>query len=110
MSHAGGAWAAVLDLLGADLDAVEQQLADPAAAVSAADLRPLVQPWVPPSVPGPLPASLRARAELTLARQRRVSEQLIGALSATGRQQALTASLGRTFAAPSAPVYLDVTA
>ncbi len=61
-------------------------------------------------VAGPLPAPLRARAETVLVRQRHVAEQLAAALSATGRQRALTHSLGRTFVPPSGPVYLDVTA
>lgn len=98
------AWAAALDELELTLDETERLLRGdaPEPGTTAA-------PWAPPPLEGPMPVDLRTRALELHHRQQRLLLATAEATAALRRQAELTARMTPT-RAPSAPVYLDVTA
>ena len=99
-------WAAELDRLEADLDAVEALLAD---NVEAATTSTSLSPWTPPDL-GPLPRSLVPRAEAVLERQAVLRTAVGSALASNTAQRQFASRVNRATVAPAAASYLDLRA
>ncbi|WP_114422456.1 hypothetical protein [Nocardioides houyundeii] len=102
MPSAERAWTSELDRLDADLDLVEQLLAD------GAEPDP-VPAWSEPDL-GPLPRSLVARAQALLERQTALRSAVTAALASNAAQQQFASRVNRATAAPAAASYLDLRA
>lgn len=99
-------WEAVLDRLGAEIAAVERELAENGPQSEAAVTAAQLATWVPPRGLGPLPEGLLARArELALA-QARVAGRL-DALRLSVLQDLMALRVA-PHPAPRPPVFVDV--
>jgi hypothetical protein len=97
------AWAAALDELEADVDAVEALLSQDHLARD----YPLTDPWAPPTGLGPLPLDLRPRADAILARQIAATQAVATALVANRRQATVAARIETGGQGAPRPAYLD---
>ncbi len=96
-------WAAALDALEMEVEAVEAMLVDEhrSRETAAAD------PWTPPAGLGPLPLDLRPRADGILARQLAAAQQITLALATNRRQAAFAAKVEVGAQGAARPAYLD---
>lgn len=97
------AWEEALTALELDVDAVERMLGS--LHDGRGELRHPIGSWSPPDV-GPLPESLRERAELVLARQVRVMQDVVHA-AVRSRQHLELQRRMRPDDAASRPLYVD---
>ncbi len=97
------AWEDALTALELDVDAVERMLT--ALHEGTGDLPEATGSWTPPTV-GPLPESMRERAQLVLARQLRVMEDVAHA-AVRSRQHLEVQRRMRPDDATSRPMYVD---
>lgn len=95
-------WAAALDALEMDVEAVEAMITGEHHTREA----PVADLWTPPARLGPLPPALRPRADDILARQLAAAEAIALALVGTRRQVVLSGRIESGEAAPR-PAYVD---
>jgi hypothetical protein len=96
------AWTSALDDLEMDVAATEAMLADARRMTET----PASDTWAPPVGLGPLPQELRPRADEILTRQLAAAEEIGRRLTATRKQQAVTARI-ETGERVKRPLYLD---
>ncbi len=95
-----GAWTTALGELELEVNRAEALLK------SAETEAPEVSQWAPPSHIGPLPAELLDRAKALHAKQMRVTQAIMTALTHNRAQAAVTARMETGHVAPR-PVYVD---
>jgi hypothetical protein len=97
------AWAAALDELEADVEAVESALDDEHRRREL----PPATPWSPPAGLGPLPLDLRPRADGILSRQLAAAQRLTVEIAVNRRQAAFAARVETGGAGRQTPSYVD---
>jgi hypothetical protein len=97
------AWTQALDALEADVERVEQLLADDHRAREL----PLVDPWTPPDGLGPLPLDLAPRADAILERQFEAARAIVQALVSNRRHAAVAARIESGSQGAPRPSFVD---